>query len=277
MTESEIRQSVINCASKYIGISGTNNGHKIFVDRFNTFIKSNDKKIADLPRKTVMDLKWAWCACFASSIAIEMGYAMEIIPVEMSCCKMIQMWKQMKKADGTSCWQENDAYTPQTGDYIYFDWDGSTSTDSVGVSTTDHVGIVEYVKDGYIHTIEGNRNNKVMRKSYKINHASISGFGLPDFASLADKNESTTTPNTIATTSDVKKVSITAKQLKLGNKGKEVLALQSLLNGINSAYLSLDSSFGSKTQAAVKSYQAKKGLDVDGIVGAKTWNSLING
>ena len=38
--------------------------------------------------------------------------------------------------------------------------------------------------------------------------------------------------------------------------------------------MDVDGQFGSKTQAAVKDYQKKNGLAVDGIVGAKTWGSL---
>ena len=38
----------------------------------------------------------------------------------------------------------------------------------------------------------------------------------------------------------------------------------------------MDGKFGSKTQSAVKDYQKKKGLDVDGIVGDKTWGSLYS-
>ena len=37
----------------------------------------------------------------------------------------------------------------------------------------------------------------------------------------------------------------------------------------------IDGSFGSKTDAAVRAYQKSKGLTVDGIVGAKTWGSLL--
>lgn len=38
--------------------------------------------------------------------------------------------------------------------------------------------------------------------------------------------------------------------------------------------MSVDGKFGSKTQSAVKDYQKKNGLSVDGIVGTKTWGSL---
>lgn len=63
--------------------------------------------------------------------------------------------------------------------------------------------------------------------------------------------------------------------IKYGSSGEDVKTLQEYLknNGYN---LSVDGQFGSKTQAAVKDYQKKNGLSVDGIVGTNTWGSLSN-
>lgn len=77
------------------------------------------------------------------------------------------------------------------------------------------------------------------------------------------------------------KIMITVEQLKKGSKGPEVFAVQSILKGKNykgkdGKVLALDSSFGGNTEHAVKSFQAKSGLTSDGIVGAKTWDALIN-
>lgn len=61
--------------------------------------------------------------------------------------------------------------------------------------------------------------------------------------------------------------------LLYGSSGSEVKELQESLNkaGYN---LVVDGKFGTKTQNAVKSYQQKNGLTVDGIVGVNTWKSL---
>lgn len=65
-------------------------------------------------------------------------------------------------------------------------------------------------------------------------------------------------------------------QVQYGSSGVAVKELQQILN--KSGYnLSEDGIFGSKTQAAVKDYQMKNGLSVDGIVGLKTWDSLLKG
>lgn len=61
--------------------------------------------------------------------------------------------------------------------------------------------------------------------------------------------------------------------IKYGSSGNAVKTLQEYLNN-NGYSLEVDGKFGSKTQAAVKDYQSKKGLTVDGIVGKNTWGAL---
>ena len=65
----------------------------------------------------------------------------------------------------------------------------------------------------------------------------------------------------------------TYNQLSYGSKGSEVTELQKLLNQ-NGYTLDEDGIFGDKTQAAVKDYQQKNSLSVDGIVGTNTWGAL---
>ena len=66
--------------------------------------------------------------------------------------------------------------------------------------------------------------------------------------------------------------------LKIGSSGDDVLDLQKRLNATGYGYnLDEDGIFGNNTLAAVKDYQQRSGLDVDGIVGTNTWGSLTNG
>lgn len=71
-----------------------------------------------------------------------------------------------------------------------------------------------------------------------------------------------------------KTVTIELTVLKKGSKGEQVKTLQRLLNAFGEK-LEVDGDFGSKTYSAVWSYQAKNDLEVDGIVGKNTWNSLL--
>ena len=65
----------------------------------------------------------------------------------------------------------------------------------------------------------------------------------------------------------------TYNQISYGSKGSDVTELQKLLNQ-NGYTLDVDGKFGPKTQAAVKDYQQKNSLAVDGIVGNNTWGAL---
>ena len=58
------------------------------------------------------------------------------------------------------------------------------------------------------------------------------------------------------------------KVLKKGSKGDEVKVLQAAL------HITQDGIFGTLTDAAVRAFQREHNLDVDGIVGAKTWAAL---
>ncbi len=61
--------------------------------------------------------------------------------------------------------------------------------------------------------------------------------------------------------------------LRLGATGPAVTSLQQWLNA-NGTTLATDGKFGPATLAAVKAFQKKRGLVVDGIVGPATWAAL---
>lgn len=67
----------------------------------------------------------------------------------------------------------------------------------------------------------------------------------------------------------------TYNQVSYGSKGSDVTELQKLLNQ-NGYSLDTDGIFGAKTQAAVKDYQQKNNLSVDGIAGKNTWGALTS-
>lgn len=76
------------------------------------------------------------------------------------------------------------------GDIVFFDWN---YTNSIGA--IDHVGIVTSVDGANVYTLEGNIENKLMRK---VRGAStIAGYGRPNYK--AAPKPPTTTPTTPAT------------------------------------------------------------------------------
>jgi len=72
-------------------------------------------------------------------------------------------------------------------------------------------------------------------------------------------------------------VAPTLPQLSWGSMGQTVRLLQQALNILNHAGLVEDGDFGPATNTAVHNYQGLNGLVVDGVVGAVTWNHILNG
>lgn len=61
-----------------------------------------------------------------------------------------------------------------------------------------------------------------------------------------------------------------------GSSGNDVRTLQTMLNAVSNAGLTVDGKFGANTQAAVKKFQSANGLAADGICGVKTWAALVS-
>lgn len=108
-----------------------------------------------------------WCACFVSWCANECGYIdAGIIPKFASCDVGMTWFKDHSR------WQSN-TYTPREGDIIFFDWDSD--------GLANHVGIVEKVKDGKVHTIEGNSGDACKKLEYNSGDSRILGYGVPAY------------------------------------------------------------------------------------------------
>ena len=171
MTETEARALFANTAKSYLGYSESSGKHRQIIDLYNS--KS------PLPRNYKVTYTDAWCATFVSAVAIKCGMA-NIIPRECSCFYQVEQFQKMER------WQENDSYTPKPGDIIYYDWQDSGNGDNTGVP--DHVGIVEYVDNGTICVIEGNKNDSVERRYITVGARYIRGYGLPNYAWWAEQH-----------------------------------------------------------------------------------------
>ena len=113
------------------------------------------------------DSRVEWCACFVSWCADQCGYIDSgIIPKFAGCVQGAEWFK----ANGQ--WQDRN-YEPQSGDIIFFDWEGDGST--------DHVGIVEKCENGTVYTVEGNSNDACNQRQYSVGSSSIYGYGVPAY------------------------------------------------------------------------------------------------
>lgn len=255
---------VVQQAIAWLGLNESSGTHKKIIDIYN----------AQKPLPVGYKVKYtdAWCATFVSAVAVELGYT-DIIPTECSCPRMITLFQKK------GIWVENENRTPNPGDIIFYDWEDKGVGDNLGSS--DHVGIVEKVNGGKITVIEGNYSNSVKRRTLSVNGRYIRGYGVPKYdaenGTAAPEKE---TPTTTTTSEEVKTVNIELKVLKKGSKNNQVKTLQRILYALNYDLGSknpIDGNFGTKTDAAVRSYQKANKLTVDGIVGEKTWAKLLKG
>lgn len=253
---------VIEQAKAWLGYNESDGTHKKIIDVYNAH--------KPLARGYAVKYNDAWCATFVSAVAIKLGYT-DIIPTECGCPSMITLMQKM------GIWVENENRTPNPGDIIFYDWQDSGSGDNKGGS--DHVGIVEKVSGGKITIIEGNYSNSVKRRTISVNGRYIRGYGVPKYDAETNASQNTTgsTSSTNSTTNKEDVCNVEIKVLKKGSKNNTVKALQTLLigYGISCGRWGADGDFGSATVTAVKTYQKKYGLVVDGVVGQQTWNKLL--
>lgn len=106
-----------------------------------------------------------WCAIFVSWVANQCGYIDAGVIPKFAYCPEGANWF-MEHGQ----WHGRD-YTPAPGDIIFFDWE------SDGIA--DHVGIVEYVENDMIYTVEGNVGESCVENRYYLYSSPVYGFGLP--------------------------------------------------------------------------------------------------
>ena len=232
------RDTIIEKAQSYLGVVEGSARHREIIDRYNA------KK--PLPRGYAVKYTDAWCATFVSSIAIMCGYT-DIIPTECGCPQMVTLAKQM------GIWQESDAYRPQKGDIILYDWQDSGSGDNTGVP--DHIGFVESVSGNQMTIIEGNYNGRVKERRLPVNGRYIRGFITPKY--------------TAESAGKTVQLTITLPEIHLGDKGEHVRLWQWLI-GIKQTGV-----YDEVAQAETRKWQKAHGKKVDGWIGKGCWSKVI--
>jgi putative peptidoglycan binding protein/CHAP domain-containing protein len=193
-----------------------------------------------------------WCAMFVSWCTY-----MEGLPLSATTAKGFAY-----TPSGVAWFQRRRRWTtrPAPGHIVFFDFPGDS------VKRVSHVGIVESVRpDGSIVTIEGNTDERggrtggrVMRK---VRRVGIVGYGVPDY------QDGRRDDRPVA-------LRFPGRLLKQGVRGPDVKLVQGRLVQLGVARLAVDGGFGPLTEAAVRKFQRAKGLEVDGVVGPRTWKAL---
>jgi hypothetical protein len=110
-----------------------------------------------------------WCACFVSWCADQCGYIEDgLVPLYAWCPYGVEWFKDRQ--------QWLDKYdVPESGMIIFYDWNKESTGGQDGVA--DHTGIVEYVENGIVHTVEGNYGDSVAQREFPIGYYEVLGYG----------------------------------------------------------------------------------------------------
>ena len=261
MTEQQIRQKVVAAAKAWLGCNEADGSHRQIVDLYNSH--------KPLARGYKLQYGDAWCAGFVSAVAIKCGLT-DIMPTEVGVGNMIDLYRKLGR------WKEQDSYIPSPGDVIMYAWGDSGAGDCQ--SGASHVGIVASCDGKTITVIEGNKANAVGYREIAVNGRYIRGFGLPDYASKADKTD-TPAPAPAPQPEPAKGVvNVELRMLSKGMSGNDVRAAMLLMK--DKGYYpytipSTDKLFGPKMDAGVRKMQKEHNLGVDGIIGKNSWTYLL--
>lgn len=175
MTELELRQRVVDVMKGWLGWSEKNGKFKAIIDLYNTQ--------KPLPVGYRMKYTDEWCAATVTAAGMEAGLH-DIILGECSCSRMIALYQ--KKGQ----WMENDAYRPQIGDILMYDWNDTGVGENKGAP--EHVGVVGAVNGNTMTIYEGNKGEAVATRTLQVNGRYIRGYCLPDYASKAESEDDMT-------------------------------------------------------------------------------------
>ena len=157
------RDRVLRAAASLVGVRGGTAAHHQLVNDYNS--------VKPLPVGYAVKTTDDWCDIFVTTVFQREGLS-GLIGRECGVERHIQIFKRL------GIWNENGASTPKAGDIITFNWDQDSQPNN---GFADHIGIVESVSNGIIHTIEGNSGNQVRRNTYRIGHGNIRGFATPRY------------------------------------------------------------------------------------------------
>ena len=157
------RDRVLRAAASLVGVRGGTAAHHQLVNDYNS--------VKPLPVGYAVKTTDDWCDIFVTTVFQREGLS-GLIGRECGVERHIQIFKRL------GIWNEYGTTTPKAGDIITFNWDQNSQQNN---GFADHIGIVESVSNGIIHTIEGNSNNQVRRNTYRIGHGNIRGFATPRY------------------------------------------------------------------------------------------------
>lgn len=226
------REKVVDIAKEQVGYYESSNGYTKFGEWYDNNYGGGQGMF------TCAD----WCAMFCGWCQSQAGVTSDQTVFTASAGDTgVSLYKQK------NMWHDSD-YIPNSGDLIHFTW--------------GHVGIVNYVSDGCVYTIEGNYSDSVAQNCYSLDYDCIRGYAVPKYSDEENENGDGEEMN-----------------FKLNDKSDGVLAVKGLLNtayiyGIIKTDAGNGNEYDERTETAAKEFQTAYKLDVDGIVGNETAEKL---
>ena len=254
-------QQIIDVMKSWISMSRSKDTHKPIIDLYNSHYP-----LARGYKASYVD---DYCDITVSAAFIKLNAVDLIGGTECGVEEHINLFKKK------GIWNEDGKITPKPGYIICYNWDTSVQPND---GYADHIGIVESV-DTEARTmvvIEGNTNGGVVgRRTIPIGWGYIRGYAVPKYADSDTKTENKSNTETGETG-----YMFRVKTVQSGSTGNDVKLLQRLLKsngckGKDGKNLTIDGSCGSNTVYAIKEYQKKKKLEVDGCAGNATWKSIL--
>lgn len=204
----------------------------------------------------------AWCNCFVNWCFVQAYGAKKA--KELLCTNGGWSYYTPTSSSYFKAKKQWHTSNPKKGDVIYF-------RNSERIC---HVGIVYKVEAGKVYTIEGNTSSAagvvpnggcVAKKSYDLGLSRIAGYGRPKYDGGSEP--------------DPKESKVAQPTLRKGSKGEEVKKLQKNLKqlgfkGKDGKVLTIDGDFGTNTEYAVRQFQKKNSIEVDGIYGNQSYNTM---
>lgn len=223
-----------------------------------------------------------WCDvfvdwCFCETFGLQTGAAMtyQTVGSGSALCSA-----------SASFYEKNNAFYnyPQPGDQVFFFSSGDIN----------HTGLVESVIGSGANwtsftTIEGNSNDQVARRTYNRGNNKVAGFGRPKWSLVAqggtiqnpptqqqkNKNQPTITTPTSSQKYQPHTYNIKINLLKKEDYGPQVSSMQALLNA-KGFKCKVNGKFDNNTFNALKDFQTKAGIEVDGEFGQEAFTALWN-
>ena len=215
---------------------------------------------------------YAWCAYFISWCARQAGIPTSIISNASYACAGSDNG-DFKNLD----YYARGSYTPKAGDLVFFCWEGNSSC-------WDHVEIVIGVSSSEVTTLGGNTgDNNVKSRKWSLSNSNIRGYGVPKYTTGSTPSpDPTPTPTPSGSVQDLTNPKNPNKYstppsgtyLNVGDSGTYVRWLQACLNQCGYS-CDVDGQFGYGTAEALKSFQRKYGLTVDGGFGPECRTKII--